>query len=205
LTFGCTVSSGPPAPFSSSDRFAPDFPGPEEIDASPEADSWLFPDGENENGHPAGLPDDDAFPMDDAGDWDFPPGADAAWSDACGPDHLAEGDDHLAEGDAWPGLEPDQDAVPGSEPDQDDVCVVLCQARECGQVQGCVCGTCAAGKVCDGMHQCVDDPCPLACAGKQCGIVGAFYLGLSCDCGSCSDGLECDYWKYACIVPGRAP
>lgn len=67
-------------------------------------------------------------------------------------------------------------------------CQEKCAGLECGDIDDCNCGTCAAGKKCDGTGKCVDDvdPCADACVGKECGDDGC---GGSC--GSCAGQTTC--------------
>ena len=74
----------------------------------------------------------------------------------------------------------------------EEECLKLCEENQwdCGLgYEGCNCGQCAVGFVCNGMGNCFADsgnPCEPQCEGRECG-------DDSCQgsCGSCADGFAC--------------
>ena len=108
---------------------------------------------------------------------------DSCFCGACPPDHLCSSENVC------------------EEEENVDHCAKLCDflGWACGEAEpGCICGTCAQDDICALGIECIQDPCPEACAGKECGVVGAWYIGLSCICGMCPEGNKCDYWTFTC-------
>lgn len=82
-------------------------------------------------------------------------------------------------------------------------CADKCRARErrCGPIGPfCSCGECAADQSCnaEGICQLTSEYCAPFCEGRECGLVGAFYLGQFCDCGTCPEGTACDRERSVC-------
>lgn len=80
-------------------------------------------------------------------------------------------------------------------------CAAACEGRACGMVDvSCDCGSCGPDLACDPEGACVDEAtfCAPYCEGKDCGVVGAFYIGQSCDCGTCPDGETCHQATFTC-------
>ena len=70
-------------------------------------------------------------------------------------------------------------------------CEAACADKVCGEVDGCLCGTCPPGTFCDdGGLVCegavdVVEPCKAICDGIECGDIDG------CDCGACEGGWDC--------------
>jgi hypothetical protein len=84
-----------------------------------------------------------------------------------------------------------------------DECAAACaeQNRQCGPIDVlCSCGDCGEEEMCDEEGECVDYDlfCAPYCEGKECGVVGAFYLGQYCACGFCPEGEECNNETFTC-------
>ncbi|MBM4354303.1 MAG: hypothetical protein FJ109_10990 [Deltaproteobacteria bacterium] len=76
-------------------------------------------------------------------------------------------------------------------------CVKICEGKECGDLDGCPCGTCGADETCEA-NMCktpVAPGCEEKCTGKDCGTVE------DCDCGTCAEGKTCDA-KNMCVDVG---
>jgi len=76
-------------------------------------------------------------------------------------------------------------------------CVKICEGKECGDLDGCNCGSCGEGETCEA-NLCktpVAPGCEEKCTGKECGTVE------DCDCGTCADGKTCDA-KNMCVDAG---
>ena len=87
-------------------------------------------------------------------------------------------------------LQPEPEFIPSCIPD--------CWQRDCGW-DGCwgSCGDCAGASECEAGICVAADLCGDACAGKECGDAGLF----GCDCGTCSNGLECNASGQCVCVP----
>jgi hypothetical protein len=111
--------------------------------------------------------------------------------DAQNGEDLVTGDTTVS-GDAL--LPPDDILIPPNDVPVEEVapgCEATCEWKVCGEINGCLCGTCPPGTfcdddglVCEGQIDVVD-PCDLNCEGVECGEVGG------CDCGTCDGGMDC--------------
>jgi len=161
------------------DAAADTMAGEPDVDAGSDQEPLPDPD----------LYSEDAIPESDASG-DSTPAQDAA-EDAATQDGGVAGD-AAGEAGSCPG---------GGCGAHEDQCAAACLAdgRECGYRDAlCNCGDCAAGEVCDPFGVCIEDPCPAACEGRECGIVGAFYMGQSCLCGVCAQSYQCDTESFTC-------
>jgi len=76
----------------------------------------------------------------------------------------------------------------GEDTKEEKDCNKICEGKECGDLDGCTCGTCGADETCEA-NMCktpVAPGCEEKCTGKECGTVE------DCDCGTCADGKTCD-------------
>jgi hypothetical protein len=72
--------------------------------------------------------------------------------------------------------------------DGDKNCTTVCEGKECGEIDGCTCGTCGDDETCGTDNMCaatVSEECTAACEGKECGEVDG------CACGTCGEGFTC--------------
>ncbi len=85
----------------------------------------------------------------------------------------------------------------GEDTGEEKDCVKICEGKDCGDLDGCNCGTCGDGETCEA-NMCktpVAPGCEEKCAGKECGTVE------DCDCGTCAEGKTCDA-KNMCVDAG---
>ena len=78
--------------------------------------------------------------------------------------------------------------------DADNDCKVSCDAKECGEIDGCTCGTCGDDETCGADNMCastITEECVAACDAAECGEVDG------CACGDCAEGFTCT--DNACI------
>jgi hypothetical protein len=81
--------------------------------------------------------------------------------------------------------------------DGDKDCTKVCEGLECGEKDGCTCGTCGEGETCGTDNMCAaerTEECVEKCAAAECGDVEG------CDCGTCGEGFECQ--TNACVPEG---
>ena len=84
--------------------------------------------------------------------------------------------------------------------DDDADCVAACDGKDCGEADGCTCGTCGEEETCGEDNMCavaVSEECVAACEASECGEVegcacGDCPEGFSCTEGTCVDDMDCD-------------